>query len=89
MSGPIANVALLGSGTVGLAVLRRLAEWRDFPWAGCSFGWSMPQTPIGAPESGPVSIHWTARGSFPAPPAMALKVKATRSWPWERKESGS
>ena len=31
MSGPIANVALLGSGTVGLAVLRRLAEWRDVP----------------------------------------------------------
>jgi homoserine dehydrogenase len=28
MSGPIAKIALLGSGTVGLAVLRRLAEWR-------------------------------------------------------------
>ena len=31
MSGPIANVALLGSGTVGLAVLQRLAEWQDGP----------------------------------------------------------
>ena len=28
MSGPIAKIALLGSGTVGLAVLRRLAEWQ-------------------------------------------------------------
>ena len=27
MSAPIAKIALLGSGTVGLAVLRRLAEW--------------------------------------------------------------
>ena len=31
MSGPIANVALLGSGTVGIAVLQRLAEWQDGP----------------------------------------------------------
>ena len=31
MSGPVAKVALLGSGTVGLAVLRRLAEWQEFP----------------------------------------------------------
>jgi homoserine dehydrogenase len=28
MSAPIAKIALLGSGTVGLAVLKRLAEWR-------------------------------------------------------------
>ena len=28
MSAPIAKIALLGSGTVGLAVLRRLAEWQ-------------------------------------------------------------
>lgn len=28
MNGPIAQIALLGSGTVGLAVLRRLAEWQ-------------------------------------------------------------
>jgi homoserine dehydrogenase len=28
MSGPVANIALLGSGTVGLAVLRRLADWQ-------------------------------------------------------------
>ena len=28
MSGPIAKIALLGSGTVGLAVLQRLAEWQ-------------------------------------------------------------
>jgi homoserine dehydrogenase len=29
MSGPIAKIALLGSGIVGLAVLRRLGEWRE------------------------------------------------------------
>ena len=31
MSGPVAKIALLGSGTVGLAVLRRLAEWAGSP----------------------------------------------------------
>jgi len=31
MSAPIAKIALLGSGTVGLAVLRRLADWSDSP----------------------------------------------------------
>jgi len=31
MSQPIARLALLGSGTVGLAVLRRLAEWQGSP----------------------------------------------------------
>ncbi len=31
MSAPIAKIALLGSGTVGLAVLRRLAEWQGSP----------------------------------------------------------
>ena len=31
MTSDIARVALLGSGTVGLAVLRRLAEWRGTP----------------------------------------------------------
>lgn len=31
MSGPVAKIALLGSGTVGLAVLRRLAEWQGSP----------------------------------------------------------
>jgi homoserine dehydrogenase len=29
MDAPVAKIALLGSGTVGLAVLRRLAEWKD------------------------------------------------------------
>jgi homoserine dehydrogenase len=32
MNGPIAKIALLGSGTVGLAVLRRLAEWQGTPF---------------------------------------------------------
>ncbi|WP_294123350.1 hypothetical protein [Sphingomonas sp.] len=31
MSAPIAKIALLGSGTVGLAVLGRLSEWRGSP----------------------------------------------------------
>ena len=31
MTAPIAKIALLGSGTVGLAVLHRLAEWRGSP----------------------------------------------------------
>ena len=32
MNAPIANIALLGSGTVGQAVLRRLAEWQGSPF---------------------------------------------------------
>ena len=32
MTAPIANIALLGSGTVGQAVLRRLAEWQGSPF---------------------------------------------------------
>jgi homoserine dehydrogenase len=34
MSTPFAKIALLGSGTVGLAVLRRLAAWQDGPLGG-------------------------------------------------------
>ena len=35
MGDDVAQIALLGSGTVGLALLRRLAEWRGTPFGEC------------------------------------------------------